>query len=173
MASPPTDGSDTLPGATGAAGRRSRWWTVGWAAALLLTALNGVVVGYGAVWFQLFGATADAEDYRVSAGGYFAAAAVLALGTAALLGRPAGPRWLVWAAGTTAVVLAVLGLDSQQQSTRAEQLGTPLNGVWDGVGGVLWAPWTWVLTFLGVRAVVRALRLRGRSVPPDGTDRRH
>ena len=40
------------------------WWVV-----IIGVALNGVVVGYGAIWFQLFGETADRSDYLVLAGG--------------------------------------------------------------------------------------------------------
>ena len=68
------------------------WITTAWVAAVLATALNGVVVGYGAVWFQLFGESADAEDYLVSAGGYGAAAVVLLLAVPAILTHRA-PRW--------------------------------------------------------------------------------
>lgn len=53
---------------------RRVWVSLGWISAVSATALNGVLVGYGAVWLQFFGETARAEDYRVSAGGYGAAA---------------------------------------------------------------------------------------------------
>ena len=72
---------------------RHVWVTVCWVGAVTATALNGVVVGYGAVWFQLFGETADAEDYLVSAGGYGAAAVVLVLAVPGILTHR-GPRRL-------------------------------------------------------------------------------
>ena len=50
-----------------------------WVLAVVATTVNGFVVGYGAVWFQLFGEQADRGDYLTSAGGYLGAAAVLAL----------------------------------------------------------------------------------------------
>ncbi len=66
------------------------WWVL-----IVGVALNGVVVGYGAIWFQLFGETPDRSDYLVSAGGYAAAAGVLVLAAVGLagpadLGRPGG-----------------------------------------------------------------------------------
>ena len=83
---------------------RHVWVTACWVGAVAATALNGVVVGYGVVWFQLFGETADAEDYLVSAGGYGAAAVVLVLAVPGILTHR-GPRWLAWAAGASAAVL--------------------------------------------------------------------
>jgi hypothetical protein len=109
----------------------------------------------------VFSAAPDVEDYRVSAGGYLSAAAVLALALAALLARPATPPWLRWMAGTSSAVLAALGTVSILESTSADQIGTPVDGFWDGAGGVLWAPWTWVMAALGVRALVRSARGRG------------
>lgn len=131
-------------------GRGARWRTAGWSVAVCLTILNGVVVGYGVVWFQLFGSTPDVEDYRVSAGGYGAAAAVLALGAVGLAGRRGTPPWLVVLAGVAASVLAVLAAGSVVQSTTADQVGIPVDGPWTGAGGVIWAPWTWALVWLGV-----------------------
>ena len=125
-----------------------------WVGAVVATALNGVVVGYGVLWLQFFGDTPDAEDYAVSAGGYGAAAGVLALSVAAVLAHR-GPRWLVWAAGVSALLLGLLALGSAASGAGAEQDDRPIDTVWDGVGGVLWAPWTWVLVVLGLRAVVR------------------
>lgn len=140
---------------------RRVWVTVGWIGAVTATALNGVLVGYGAVWLRFFGETADAKDYRVSAGGYGAAALVLAL---AALGIPThrGPRWLAWAAGVSAAILSVLAANSAAASLRAEPDTSPINTAWDGIGGVLWAPWTWVLVVLGVHGLYR-LMYGGRS----------
>ncbi len=136
---------------------RRLWTTVAWVFAVTATALNGIAVGYGAVWFQLFGETADAEDYRVSAGGYGAAAVVLALAVPAVLAHRA-PRWLAWLAGSSAVVFGLLAAMSAAESTTAEQDPSPVSGTWDGVGGVLWAPWTWALVALGVHGVYRLSR---------------
>lgn len=140
---------------------RSRrvWATVGWVGAVTATLLNGLVVGYGAVWFQLFGDTADAEDYAVSAGGYGAAAVVLALACPAILAH-GGPRWLLWPAGLSAVVLGLLTAESAQASAGAEPDGASINTAWDGIGGVLWAPWSWALAALGVHGVYRLLTQR-------------
>lgn len=139
----------------GAVSRR-RWVPAGWVGAVTATILNGIVVGYGAIWFQLFGDTADAEDYSVSAGGYGAAAVVLALAVPAILGHR-GPRWLVWPTGVAAVVLGFLAARSVDASARAAQSGFPINTAWDGIGGVIWAPWTWALVALGVRGLYRLL----------------
>jgi hypothetical protein len=135
-------------------GRPRRWVTIGWVVAVVATALNGLVVGYGAIWFQLFGESADAEDYQVSAGGYGAAAAVLALAVPAILAHRA-PRWLVWPAGFSAVILGLLAVGSISASSRAEPVRSPINTAWDGIGGVLWAPWTWALVALGLHGVYR------------------
>ncbi len=142
---------------------RDTWVAVGWVGAVLATAVNGILVGYGAVWFQLMGTTADAEDYRVSAGGYAAAAVVLVLAVPAILTHRA-PRWLVWPAGASAVVLGLLAAGSAAASAQAEQVHQPTDTAWDGVGGVVWAPWTWALVVLGVRGLYRLAS--GRRIEP-------
>lgn len=126
----------------------------GWVGAFLATTLNGILVGYGAIWLQLFGETADAEDYRVSAGGYGAAVVVLMLAVPAILTHQA-PRCLVWPVGVAAVVLALLAANSIAASVQAEPVSAPMNTVWDGIGGVLWAPWTWALIALGIHGLYR------------------
>lgn len=131
-----------------------RWAAVGWVAAVAATALNGVVVGYGAIWLQFFGETADAEDYRVSAGGYGAAAVVLILVIPAILIHR-GPRWLAWPAGMSAAALGLLAANSVAASMQTEPVSSPINTAWDGIGGVMWAPWTWVLVALGVHGLGR------------------
>lgn len=125
-----------------------------WVGAVVATALNGVVVGYGAIWFQLFGESPQADDYQVSAGGYAAAAFVLTLAVPAILTHRA-PRWLLWPTAALATTLGVLSLTSVAALARAEPVSAPINNAWDGIGGVLWAPWCWVLIALGVRGVVR------------------
>jgi hypothetical protein len=136
------------------ASTRRRWVTAGWIGAVTATAVNGVVVGYGAVWLQLFGDPADAEDYRVSAGGYGAAAAVLALAVVAILTHR-GQRWLARSAGATAAVMGVLAASSAAAAARAEPVSSPINTAWDGIGGVLWAPWTWALVALAIHGLHR------------------
>jgi hypothetical protein len=136
---------------------RSRWVSAAWVAAVAATALNGVVVGYGAVWFQLFGDSADAEDYAVSAGGYGAAAVVLALAVPAILTHDA-PRWLAWPAGVAAALLGVFALGSVTAIAEAEAVPAPTDTAWDGVGGVLWGPWTWALVGLGIQGLARLVR---------------
>lgn len=133
---------------------RRAWVTVGWISAVTATALNGVLVGYGAVWLQFFGDTADAEDYRVSAGGYGAAAVVLLLGVPGILTHR-GPRWLAWAAGVSAAILGLLAANSAAASARAEPVSSPISTAWDGIGGVLWAPWAWALVALGIHGLCR------------------
>lgn len=136
---------------------RRRWIAAGWVCAVVATAVNGVVVGYGAIWLQFFGETADAEDYRVSAGGYGAAAFVLLLAIPAILTHRA-PRWLLWPAGASAAVLGLLAVNSVAASADAEPVSSPINTAWDGVGGVLWAPWTWALVALGIHGLYRLVR---------------
>ena len=136
---------------------RRRWLAVTLVLAAVATAISGVVVGYGVLWFQLFGETPDAEDYLVSAGGYGAAAAVLALGAPALLAHGA-PRWSAIASGWAALALGLLAVTSAVSVSGAERSGATIDTAWDGIGGVLWAPWTWLLVVLGVRALVHGLR---------------
>ena len=135
------------------------WITTAWVAAVLATALNGVVVGYGAVWFQLFGESADAEDYLVSAGGYGAAAVVLLLAVPAILTHRA-PRWLVVPTGVAAGLLGLMAVGSVGYSVDAEASHIVSNNAWDGIGGVLWAPWTWALVVLGIRGLYLLARDR-------------
>ncbi len=137
-----------------------------WFLAVLATAINGVVVGYGVLWLQFFGDSPDAADYRLSAAGYGTAAVVLGVAVPALLVSTA-PRWLVPATGAAAAVLGMLALGSADAAPGAEPatLGgdDPWGDVLDGVGGVLWAPWTWVLLVLGVRGLaLLAARQRRR-----------
>jgi hypothetical protein len=128
------------------------WW-----GAVTATVLNGVVVGYGAVWFQLFGETADAEDYRMSAGGYGAAALVLTFAAVAVRTHRA-PRSLFWPTVVSAVLLALLCARSAAAAGGAEPDRIPVSSAWDGIGGVLWAPWTWALVGLGVHGLYRVVR---------------
>jgi hypothetical protein len=120
---------------------------------LLTTFLNGLVVGYGVLWFQLFGDRPDRDDYLMSFGGYAAATLVLVVGLASLVRlRTAG--WAVGLVGVLAGVLALLALNSL-----ATGLGmTDDSGVyqhwWDGAGGVLLLPWAWVPLVLGGLAVL-------------------
>lgn len=137
------------------AARRHKWAAVGWFGAVTATVLNGILVGYGAIWFQLFGDVADVDDYAVSAGGYGAAALVLALAVPAIVAH-GRPKWLVWPTGMSAALLGLLALGSAH-STHAGQGVTPMNTVWDGIGGVLWAPWTWVLVTLGIHGLGRIM----------------
>jgi hypothetical protein len=134
------------------AGSRRIWVAVGWVAAVAATVLNGVVVGYGAIWIQFFGATADAGDYAVSAGGYGAAAAVLALAVPAILTHR-GPRWLVWSTSLSVVVLGLLAARSAEASAHAARRALLVNSAWDGIGCVLWAAWTWALVALGIHGL--------------------
>ena len=133
---------------------RRSWVAAGWVGAVVATTLNGILVGYGAIWLQFFGETADAEDYLVSAGGYGAAAGVLVLAVSAILTHRA-PRWLVWPTGVAAAVLALLAVNSIAASVHAEPVPSPMNTAWDGIGGVLWAPWTWALVALGIHGLYR------------------
>ena len=127
--------------------------TVAWLLAVGATLLNGLVVGYGAIWFQLFGDSPDREDYQVSAGGYAAAAVVLALAVPALLTHR-GPRRVAPVVGTAAAVLALLALTSAVRAAGDEPAGAVVSTVWDGVGGVVWGPWTWVLVALGLHGLL-------------------
>lgn len=133
---------------------RRVWVSVAWISAVTATALNGVLVGYGAVWLQFFGETADAEDYRVSAGGYGAAAVVLILAVIAILTHR-GPRRLAWGAAGSAVILCLLAGNSAARAAQAEPTSPPRSTAWEGIGGVLWAPWTWALIALGIHGLYR------------------
>jgi hypothetical protein len=131
------------------------WWVL-----IVGTALNGLVVGYGAIWFQLFGERADRGDYLVSAGGYAAAAAVLVLAAVGVAGLR-GPVWAGRASASLAVVLAVLAARSAGIAAgMPEDHG--FNGPLDGAGGVLALPWTWPLLVAGVRGAHRLLHSRPR-----------
>jgi hypothetical protein len=167
-----TSGTAAETGADARAGRGRRLAvTALWVLAVLATVLNGVVVGYGAIWFQLFGDGPDAADYRLSAAGYGTAALVLALAVPALLVSTV-PRWLAPTAGVSAVLLGVMAMGSAITSVDEDpaRLGTddPWGDVLEGIGGVLWAPWTWVVVVLGLRALVLwAARRRPRWVAGD------
>jgi len=134
--------------------------TLAWVGAVAVSALNGVAVGYGAIWLQFFGDSPDAADYRMSAGGYGAAAVVLALAVPAMLAR-GGPRWLVLPTVVTACVLGVLAGGSALRATEAEEPSRAYDGAWDGIAGVLWGPWTWVLLALGVQGLYQLTMTRG------------
>lgn len=137
--------------------RPPRWFSVVLVTAAALTALNGFVVGYGAVWFQLFGTGPDRDDYLVSAGGYLSAATLLALAATAGVLRGGRP-WLGYAAGSVGAVLALCGVGSWHEAAVVEDRGPGINGVWDGVGGVVAWPWAWAVAAL----LVVAARHRAR-----------
>lgn len=121
---------------------------------LVLSVLSGLVIGWLAVAFQLFGETPDAEDYQVAAGAYATSALVLMLGALAVRSFEA-PRWeLVWALGWAAVLL-VLTLSSVSEAAASAEAGPGIDGWQDGAGGVLACPWTWPLVMLGVCAPLR------------------
>lgn len=143
---------------------RSIWVAVGWVGMVTATVLNGVVVGYGAIWLQFFGETADAGDYIVSAGGYGAAAVVLVMAVPAILAHR-GPRWLLWPTGFSAVVLGLLAIRSAETSAHAAEAASPIPTAWEGVGGVMWGPWTWALVALGMHGMCRLLARGDRSRP--------
>ena len=134
-----------------------------WRVAVVVTVLNGLAVGYGAVWFQLFGDRADRADYLTSAGGYLGAALVLALAPLTLL-SPTERRWGgpvgSWSAGAASVLLAVLGLSSLSTGLGMEEPTGPFGGLDDGVGGVVLWPWCWLLLWAAGRGVYDRLRVR-------------
>ncbi len=139
---------------------RAWWWVL-----ILATAVNGVVVGYGAVWFQLFGDRPGRNDYLVSAGGYAAGSLVLASAIVGILGLD-GPRRAAWLAGILAVVLALLATRSAVVAAGLPADAFP-NGPLDGAGGVLLLPWTWPLLIAGVRGLSRLRNRRFKSRPHD------
>lgn len=129
--------------------------------AAILTAVNGVVVGYGALWFQFFGALPDRADYLVSMGGYATAALLVALATVSnsLLG---GAIWFGYAGPATAAALGIGALVSWSHVRIMEDRVPGISGVWDGVGGVAALPWSWAIVVLFI------LSLRG---PRSGSGR--
>jgi hypothetical protein len=136
---------------------REVWANVLFSVCIVLTVATGFVVGYGAVWFQLFGDTADAEDYQVSAGGYGAAAAVLLLAVLAVLAFRR-PRWLAFGAAGVAALYTLLALRSAQLAGDVDDRGPGLDSAWDGIGGVALMPWSLVLVVLGTLGVARLVR---------------
>ena len=133
---------------------RRTWVTLAWVGAVIVTALNGVLVGYGAIWLQFFGDSPDAGDYLVSAGGYGAAAGLLALAVPAMLTHD-GPRWLPWPTVALSCVLALMATTSAVRATQEEPSSSAANTVWEGIGGVVWGPWTWALVLLGLHGAHR------------------
>lgn len=134
----------------------------GWWSCAVATIATGVVVGYGSVWLQFFGDTADRGDYLVSVGGYGAAAGVLLVAAGGIPrhgGRGAARVLLV----VTAVVFGALAARSAGLAGPAERAGVP-NGPLDGIGGVLACPWVWVLVACSVRSMWSVVsRGEGRS----------
>jgi hypothetical protein len=155
----------------GSAGRRVRdthrpvadawWFAPAHVGATALTAVNGLVVGYGAVAFQLFGASPDSDDYMVALGGYAAAAVLLGLSavTAFVLGRM---RALGWVSVVIASLLGLAAVGSATDAAATTERGPGINGVWDGVGGVVALPWSWAIVVLLVLAL-RARRVTART----------
>jgi hypothetical protein len=122
-------------------------------AGIQLTALTGLVVGWLAVELQFFGASPDADDYEMAAGGYGAGALLLLLGALAvhLLGAP---RWQMYVALGSAGLLIVLALSAVSEISSAEP-GDGYASWVDGAGGVAACPWTWPLVVLAVWGVFR------------------
>jgi hypothetical protein len=120
-----------------------------------MTVLSGFVMGYGAVAFQMFGASPSAFDYLIASGAYAATGVVLAIGVPALLSR--APRWLAFVAIAFAVMYLAAGFhNAGTASSLAEEPLEP-TWFWSGVNGVVWWPWTWPLLILGPFDAVRWL----------------
>jgi hypothetical protein len=153
--------SDARPAGWGPGWGRAR--RVQWRVAVAATTLNGLVVGYGAVWFQLFGDRADRADYLTSAGGYLGAALVLALAPLTLLSPPQR-RWGgsvgSWWAGAAALLLAVLGLSSLGTGMGMDEPTGPFGGLDDGLGAVMLWPWCWLLLWAAARGIYDRVRAR-------------
>lgn len=132
--------------------RRSGRWRAAWWICLVATALNGVVVGYGAVWLQFFGDRPSREDYLVSAGGYLAAAAVIAVALSAAPSLQVGRTSMV-AVGVVAGLLLLAGMNSVSNAVSLPTESLTVSGPLDGVGGVVLLPWSWVLIYLSVRRI--------------------
>ncbi|WP_093248455.1 hypothetical protein [Tessaracoccus oleiagri] len=109
--------------------------------------MNGIVVGYGAVWFQLFGDSPDRDDYLVSTGGYAAAAVLIVFATLSNFLR-GGAAWFGYAGSAAAVALGLAALTSWSSGRSVEDLGPGISGPWDGVGGVIALPWSWAIVVL-------------------------
>lgn len=135
---------------------RAIWTNAVLATGVVLTALTGVVVGYGSVWFQIGGGP-DAEDYRVSAGGYAAAAVVLLLSVPAVRAFH-GARALLAGTSVVAAIQAVLAVRSVRLAAEASDPGPGINTALDGMGGVIAMPWTWLLVALGLVGSARLVR---------------
>ena len=133
------------------------WVNVALGVCVVLTVLTGLVVGYGVVWFQIGGSTPDAEDYQISAGGYAAAAALLAVSLPALLAYRSA-RWLVIGASWFASLYLVLAVRSTVLAAEVDDPGPGINTALDGVGGVVGLPWAWVLVLLGLTGALRLAR---------------
>jgi hypothetical protein len=154
--------------------RLRRWFPALVVACEVLTILNALVVGWVSVWFQLFGETADREDYLVSAGGYAAGAVAGALGLLALR-RLQVTSWVFWLSAAGVTCLLPLALSSYSSARSTDDRGPGINGWVDGAGGVLALPWTWVVVVLGLLALVgrgptrnvRTGELKTAEAPPD------
>jgi hypothetical protein len=128
--------------------RRTRWVNAGLAACVLLTVLTGLVLGWFAVSFQLFGDRPDADDYASAAGAYGAAAVVLVIGARAVA-HGAAPRWVLVTAVAGAGLFTVLLLSAVSDMAAAEP-GAATAGWREGAFGVLGCPWAWPLVVLGL-----------------------
>ncbi len=132
-------------------GPGSRWFRANVVAAIL-TALNGVVVGYGALRLQFFGNSPNRDDYLVSTGGYAAAAVLIAFAVASNFARR-GAAWFGYAGSVAAVLLGFGALVSWSRARVVEDRGAGISGVWDGVGGVVALPWSWAIVVLLILSV--------------------
>lgn len=131
--------------------------------AAVLAALNGVVVGYGALWFQLFGESPDRDDYLVSMGGYAAAALLVAVATVSNFLR-GWPAWFGYAGTVASVALGLGALVSWSRVRIMEDRGPGISGVWDGVGGVVALPWSWAIVVLFILSL-GSTRSEARDTP--------
>jgi hypothetical protein len=134
----------------------------------LLTIATGFVVGYVSVWFQLFGETADREDYLVSMGGYAAGAAAGLIGLLSLRRLAVAP-WVFWMCCIGALCLVPLALASYTSAQSAERDSVVISPWTDGAGGVLACPWVWVVVVLGLLALLGRgpARVTAPAAPPD------
>jgi hypothetical protein len=137
---------------------RGRRGLVTWWALISCTAVNGVVVGYGSLRFLQL--SSSRGDYLVSGGGYAAASVVLTFAAVGAAGLR-GPLSVILGSPLLAVVLAALAVRSftiAAESSPSAGWDSP----WDGAGGVLVAPWTWLLLSCGILGTYRLISGRGR-----------
>lgn len=135
-----------------------------WPWAVAATAFLSLGVGWGAQNFLFFKAQADASDYSTAAGAYGAGAVVLLLTGLALTSQHSRKLSIFTLSIAFLLMLNAIWAWAKaclaSNSTTVDVMPSDFLG---GIGGVLWAPWIWIMIVVSLRILSKDAGLRYKN----------